>query len=394
MLEEGSALAEKELQLYYRSLADKPKQRRNVPRCGTTKTNFKAVGFNVQKWSKNFLTYKIMNFPTGQPQSVIRYLLDKAFSAWSNVTNLDFAEVTFVDRADIEVVFGGQVHWSRGERCSFPMDTDVFAHAFYPEEGNVHFNTKYYFDGGESLGQFLEVAMHEIGHVLGLDHSKSKASLMHLTEIGRFTEPQPIDVKNIQRLYGVRGESMRAAGSRLCSLTAMDAAIQTSDGVIYVFAGDYFYDVKNKFAPGKLISSKWKGLPGNIDAAFTYNGEKTFFFKNNLYWTFNETRMLPGHPRQIRDGFPGLPDNLDATLVSDGDIYAFRDDQYWYYSVKDKRISGDSPSSTRRIHLPTTHFDAALNTESAIMTFKGGNFFRWSDGGRSVQMLRNSWLQC
>lgn len=37
----------------------------------------------------------------------------------------------------------------------------------------------------------------------------------------------------------------------------------------------------------KLISHSWKGLPGNIDAAFTYKNGKTYFFKvwktNNWY---------------------------------------------------------------------------------------------------------------
>lgn len=52
--------------------------------------------------------------------------------------------------------------------------------------------------------------------------------------------------------------------------------------VYFLFTGQYYWMLTAEgIASGypKLISSSWKGLPGNIDAAFTYKNGKTYFFK-------------------------------------------------------------------------------------------------------------------
>jgi len=76
----------------------------------------------------------------------------------------------------------------------------------------------------------------------------------------------------------------------------------------------------------KSIAGTWSGLPGNIDAAFTYKNEKTYFFKGTKYWRYTETTMDDGYPKSIADGFPGIPDNVDAALFwkGNGMIYFFK----------------------------------------------------------------------
>lgn len=50
------------------------------------------------------------------------------------------------------------------------------------------------------------------------------------------------------------------------------------------FVGDYYWKLTDDgIASGypRTIHSSWTGLPGNIDAAFTYKNGKTYFFKVN-----------------------------------------------------------------------------------------------------------------
>ncbi len=63
-----------------------------------------------------------------------------------------------------------------------------------------------------------------------------------------------------------------------------------------------------------LISDKWINLPSNVDAAFAENEEKVFFFKGSQYWRYNGTNMDRGYPKQISQGFRGIPDNIDAVM--------------------------------------------------------------------------------
>lgn len=65
------------------------------------------------------------------------------------------------------------------------------------------------------------------------------------------------------------------------------------------------------------------GLPsGGVDAAFSWaHNDKTYFFKDQLYWRYDEhtRRMDPGHPAQSPP-WRGVPSTLDdAMRWSDGE---------------------------------------------------------------------------
>lgn len=50
----------------------------------------------------------------------------------------------------------------------------------------------------------------------------------------------------------------------------------------------------------KNIHDNWHGIPNNIDAAISMSGGKTYFFKGDLYWAFNNYWIRPenGYPRR------------------------------------------------------------------------------------------------
>lgn len=67
-------------------------------------------------------------------------------------------------------------------QCTTPFDGrgNVLAHAFYPKSGQLHFDDDEYFTDGTHIGtNLLAVAIHEIGHTMGLAHSTDINSIMY-----------------------------------------------------------------------------------------------------------------------------------------------------------------------------------------------------------------------
>ncbi|XP_062552719.1 72 kDa type IV collagenase-like [Armigeres subalbatus] len=368
-------------------LDDDTKLSMAAPRCGTR--NLAKRG-DDSKWNKRLITYRIRDYPAGASPTSVQNLLKRAFNEWSKVTNLDFLE-TKEREADIEVNFGGTSHSRRDRRCSFDSPT-IMAHAYFPEDGDLHFNSKYFFDNVEYLEDFLDTAMHEIGHSLGLEHTNTKGALMHPTDMNRYTKPQPDDVRRIQKLYGARrgGRAIEDnAAPRLCTVKKYDAIVDDISGEWFILSGKYYFQPESSNPTGKLISSKWPGLTGDIDAAFRYPDGRTYFFKGDRFWRYRGSRLEVGYPRKISEGFPGLPNSIDAAFVdSKSKIFAVKHNTYWVYDS-----DADSTPSFRisSLGLPS-NVDAAINTGKSFIAFKGKHFYRFQNG--KFTEFVNKWMIC
>ncbi|XP_039986390.1 vitronectin a [Xiphias gladius] len=130
--------------------------------------------------------------------------------------------------------------------------------------------------------------------------------------------------------------------AEVCSGRPFDSFMQLKNGSIYAFRGEYFFELAQKSVlPGypKLIKDVW-GINGPIDAAFTrVNCQgKTYIFKGNKYWRFDNGVLEEDYPRDISVGFDKIPDNVDAAfaLPAPGHhgrerVYFFKGDQYYMY---------------------------------------------------------------
>ncbi|KAM6987602.1 LOW QUALITY PROTEIN: vitronectin a [Tautogolabrus adspersus] len=130
--------------------------------------------------------------------------------------------------------------------------------------------------------------------------------------------------------------------AEVCSERPFDSFMQLKNGSLYAFRGDYFFELDQKSVlPGypKLIKDVW-GISGPIDAAFTrVNCQgKTYIFKGNKYWRFDDGVLDDDYPRDISVGFDKIPDHVDAAfaLPAPGHngkekVYFFKGDQYHMY---------------------------------------------------------------
>lgn len=158
------------------------------PRCGVsdmTRQSNRSKRFIIGShgWQKRRITYFIANWSPKVGEALVAAGMKNAFNLWSKYSNLRFVRVYDPD-ADIIVAFGSGYHGD-----SFPFDGpgSVLAHAFYPYElnrfgGDIHFDDdENWRENATNLSEgvdFQSVAIHELGHSLGLAHSPIFASIM------------------------------------------------------------------------------------------------------------------------------------------------------------------------------------------------------------------------
>ena len=172
--------------------------------------------FSVQgnAWNNRFVTYFIQNTTTDILPANARTSIQNAFRTWQAVTRLYFIEVCNANAADIVILWGEGNHGD-----NFPFDGggtaqgNVLAHAFFPPPnagalaGDMHFDD---FEVWTNLARInglpsidLEsVALHEIGHSLGLNHTNVIGSVMEAVYNGSRRNLGNDDIAGMRSVYG------------------------------------------------------------------------------------------------------------------------------------------------------------------------------------------------
>lgn len=191
------------------------------PRCGlpdeATSASFVLRGC---KYNSAHLTYAFAsesgNMLVEEAQRIIR----GAFEEWARVSSLHFEEVLPTENPTFQI---GWFSGGHGDGDPFDGVGRVIAHAFYPPPcGGPHAGALH-FDADETFAATVEngihlgaVAIHEIGHLLGLAHSDERSAIMFPTYDPEHLTLGNDDILGIQDLYGQPRLRLSAtAGGRL-----------------------------------------------------------------------------------------------------------------------------------------------------------------------------------
>lgn len=136
-----------------------------------------------------------------------------AFATWQQQISIDFQEVGPQNNPNFTI---GWFLGDHGDGSPFDDVGNTLAHAFYPppcggaHAGKMHFDDAEIWALSHGGGQFdtETVALHEIGHLLGLDHSTVVGSVMFPTYGGQRRALTLDDIDGIRALYGRRGRAL------------------------------------------------------------------------------------------------------------------------------------------------------------------------------------------
>ncbi|ESO91057.1 hypothetical protein LOTGIDRAFT_122269 [Lottia gigantea] len=313
-------------------------------------------------WKKNEIRWRLLStgYSTHIPVEDQRATIDLAFRMWSEVTPLKFVEDLTGDirHVDIEVEFG------RGSHGNCKQDFDgqggEVAHSWVG--GNMHFDDDENYKSIKTRSTdgiyLLRIAVHEIGHVLGLPHTNKTYSIMYAIYNKLNSKPSfelnPLDRKAVQAIYG------RCVCKGKFS-TVLDWVRKRPDNSFifntYFFRDNHYWMYENhanrtRYGDPLRIAREWSGVPNLVDGyahiwyiAGSAIVDKAYFFKGEKFYAYDsdEDSVLEGYPKDIKEGFGPMegktdviPDNIDTVYfdMRDKNLYFFKHDMVYIYDPK------------------------------------------------------------
>ncbi|XP_070418578.1 matrix metalloproteinase-28 isoform X2 [Equus przewalskii] len=348
------------------------------------------------KWYKQHLSYRLVNWPQHLPEPAVRGAVRAAFQLWSNVSALEFWEAPATGPADIRLTFFQGDH-NDGLGNAFDGPGGALAHAFLPRRGEAHFDRDERWSLSRRRGRNLFVVLaHEIGHTLGLSHSPAPRALMapYYKKLGRDALLSWDDVLAVQSLYGKpQGGSVaiQLPGKLFTDFEAWDP--HRAQGRRPETQGPkYCHSSFDAITVGKMVPPVPHFLlpssptsPGVSRAGIQDGQQRLYIFQGSHFWEVTADGNV-SEPHPLQERWAGLPPYIEAAAVSleDGDFYFFKGNRCWRF--QGPKPAWGSPQLCRAGGLPR-HPDAALFFPplGRLVLFKGARYYVLARGGLQVE---------
>ncbi|XP_055346859.1 matrix metalloproteinase-14-like [Paramacrobiotus metropolitanus] len=366
-----------------------------------------------QKWQRRDLKYRVTQYSSKIDRATVDGVFRKAFFEWEKAGPFN---ITLKPDGPVHI----DIKFAPGDGPG-----KALAYAYGPGPGiggDMRFDEYEDWTVRSASGQNLYmVALHEIGHTFGLDHSNVKGAIMNPYYSGyvQGKSLQPDDIAGIQAIYGPRtqrpappaaptaakmiaeqtGRERRGKLSALyrdvCNMgeneKVIDGVTITEDRRVYAFKGKYFFELSQDSSRSQPepISQGWVGLPETIDTVFTGPEGYTFFFKGDQVYRFKNRQMQSGYPRPISQAFPGVPSNLDAVFfyLPNRKIYFIKGGQYYRFEAgTERRVADGYPKNLSEWKKLPGHIDAAVMwRDGRTYFFAGKNYYKFNDAKFAVE---------
>ncbi|XP_068172621.1 transforming growth factor beta regulator 1 [Antennarius striatus] len=367
------------------------------PRCGVPDVENYSFYPGKPRWKNPSLTYTIAKYTPDLKREDVEKSLHSALKMWSDAAPLRFTRVNH-NKADVVFTFVRRTH---GDYFPFDGPRGVLAHAFNPGDGiggDVHFDEDETWTVGRKGYSLFAVATHEIGHSLGLSHSRDPSAIMYPTYRQQSSSQYSLskdDVLGIRALYGnpTRKAETQPNSNKCDPNFSFDAALLVGSEIVFFQNGHMWLRTTQATYWNRLRESSSSiylpGITSNIDAAydipakgaaFIFTGHKywvvqklktksqagsiyefgfpsrvrqvdaavhisehgkTVFFVGDVYYRYDERRrrMDPGFPRPIQKDWPGIPRSVNAAFKLHGSIFLFSGTKSYQFDFRQKRVA-------------------------------------------------------
>lgn len=429
------------------------------PRCGVPDrkpelddgARKKRYALTGQQWNKDHITYSILNqqIPSSLGEDLTYEAIRKAFDVWRRVTPLTFEELPAINNssqselADILLLFASGFH---GDMSLFDGEGGSLAHAYYPGPGmggDTHFDADEPWTlenhNPQGIDLFL-VAVHELGHALGLEHSDNPSAVMapfyQWVPSHNFSLHED-DVKGIQYIYGpplmtdAPATSPQLPDDHTSAVLTSPTPVEEDPTSFYptslppethtsarpdvtippepttlppTTSTTQSHQETVPATPGRRPTAPTRAPPpppsppkkpdqhppnicdGDFDTVTMLRGEM-FVFKGRWFWRVRRNRVLDNYPMPISVFWMGLPNDIDAAYERhDGKFVFFKDDRYWLFREADVLPGYPQPLHEYGRGVPEHGIDTAIWWEPNEYTyfFKGDRYWRYNEETRTT----------
>jgi predicted Zn-dependent protease len=238
----------------------------------TPEPNTNSTRYEGGKWiSGSTVTWSIANAPGTEKEPYSGYIgqeykgyIERSFQTWSAASGLTFQEVTDSQAADIRLGWGqfdtassGVVGHTGCQAIDGAMLPNGIIRLEDPAQTPLTKGDNGILTYSGTTASFYQVALHEIGHALGLDDNNDPASIMYFEAIGSKTALSNNDVAGIQSLYASSPaqKPVLQASAAMISQSPESAKIVPARIVTASLHGNLRVQTHSNYRPGTKLTA-------------------------------------------------------------------------------------------------------------------------------------------